>query len=127
MPEAGTQWSALASTLRNQKRHAVGAKLAGKLASTQTTWLASYLWTNEMSLTAVDMFSSSPGHMDPYLNLFIRQPLPDSPLLPGRMEALIDVRNLLAQGYVPVIGQDGQTLYLVQTARAIRGGVAFTF
>jgi hypothetical protein len=43
------------------------------------------------------------------------------------MEALIEIRNLLAQGYVPVLGQDGRTLYLVQSARAVRGGVAFTF
>ncbi len=32
--------------------------------------------------------------------------------LPAHMEALIDLRNLLAQGYVPVMGQDGQTVYL---------------
>jgi hypothetical protein len=43
------------------------------------------------------------------------------------MEALIDVRNLLAQGYVPVLGHDGRTLYLVDSARSIRGGVAFNF
>jgi hypothetical protein len=43
------------------------------------------------------------------------------------MEALLDLRNLLAQGYIPVLGQDGQTLYLVQSARSIRGGLAFTF
>jgi hypothetical protein len=43
------------------------------------------------------------------------------------MEALIEVRNLLAQGYVPVMGQDGQTVYLVQAARSIRGGLAFSF
>ena len=43
------------------------------------------------------------------------------------MDVLIDIRNLLAQGYVPVVGQDGRTVYLVQSARAIRGGVAFTF
>ena len=36
-------------------------------------------------------------------------------------------RNLLAQGYVPVIGSDGHTLYLVQSARSVRGGVAFVF
>ena len=47
--------------------------------------------------------------------------------MPGRMEALIDLRNLLAQGYVPVIGPDGSTVYLVQSARSVRGGVAFTF
>ncbi len=43
------------------------------------------------------------------------------------MEALIDLRNLLAQGYVPVIGQDGQTVYLVQAARSVRGGVTISF
>jgi hypothetical protein len=47
--------------------------------------------------------------------------------MPGNMEALIDLRNLLAQGYVPVMGPDGQTVYLVQSARSVRGGVAFTF
>jgi hypothetical protein len=26
-----------------------------------------------------------------------------------------------------VLGQDGRTVYLVQSARAVRGGVAFTF
>ena len=39
----------------------------------------------------------------------------------------MDVRNLLAQGYVPVLGQDGRTLYLVDSARSVRGGMAFTF
>jgi hypothetical protein len=38
-----------------------------------------------------------------------------------------DLRNLLAQGYVPVLGSDGHTVYLVQSARAVSGGVAFTF
>jgi hypothetical protein len=28
---------------------------------------------------------------------------------------------------VPVMGQDGRTVYLVQSARAVRGGVAFNF
>ena len=43
------------------------------------------------------------------------------------MEALLEIRNLLAEGYVPVFGQDGHTLYLVQAPRSLRGGVAFTF
>jgi len=28
---------------------------------------------------------------------------------------------------VPVIGPDGNTVYLVQSARSVRGGLAFTF
>jgi hypothetical protein len=46
---------------------------------------------------------------------------------PGHIEAIVDLRNLLAQGYVPVLGSDGHTVYLVQSARAVSGGVAFTF
>ena len=43
------------------------------------------------------------------------------------MEILMDLRNLLAEGYVPVMLRDGHTLYLVQSARSVRGGVAFSF
>jgi hypothetical protein len=73
------------------------------------------------------MFNASPGQSDPFLNLFIRQHIPTLGFLPTHMEALIDLRNLLAQGYVPVMGQDGQTVYLVQAARSVRGGVMITF
>jgi hypothetical protein len=70
------------------------------------------------------MFDSSAGQSGPFMNLFVRQPIP---AMGGHVEAIIDVRNLLAQGYVPVLGQDGQTVYLVQAARSVRGGLAFTF
>jgi len=73
------------------------------------------------------MFNASPGQSDPFLNLFIRQHVPTLGFLPSHMDAIIDLRNLLAQGYVPVVAQDGQTVYLVQAARSVRGGVAFTF
>jgi len=75
----------------------------------------------------VDMFNASPGQSDPYLNIYLRQAIPGTGFLPGHMDAVIDVRNLLAQGYVPLLGQDGRTVYLVQSARSIRGGVAFSF
>ena len=84
-------------------------------------------WVNGQALTPVDMFNASAGQSDPFLNLFIRQRIPTLGFLPTHLEALVDLRNLLAQGYVPVMGQDGQTVYLVQAARSIRGGVSFTF
>ena len=110
--------------ISTERRHALAAKLSGTVARTHTRWIASYRWINGSALTPVDMFNASPGQSDAFLNLFIRQPIPT---LGGHMEALIDIRNLLAQGYVPVLGQDGQTVYLVDSARSVRGGVAFTF
>ncbi|HVZ61280.1 MAG TPA: carboxypeptidase-like regulatory domain-containing protein [Terriglobales bacterium] len=108
------------------KRHSLSWKLSGEMPRTHTWWIASYRWTNGQALTPVDRFNSSPGQADSNLNIFIRQPLPGSGFQ-GRFEALMDMRNLLAQGYVPVIGQDGQTIYLVQSARSVRGGLAFRF
>jgi len=113
--------------ITTQRRQAIAAKLSGTVHSTHTQWIASYRWVNGSALTPVDMFNSSPGQSDPFLNLFIRQHIPTMGFLPAHMEMLIDLRNLLAQGYVPVMGQDGQTVYLVQSARSVRGGVAITF
>ncbi|HEX6805607.1 MAG TPA: carboxypeptidase-like regulatory domain-containing protein [Terriglobales bacterium] len=108
-------------------RHMVAAKLSGQAPGTKTRWIASYGWTSGRALTPVDMFNASAGQADPYLDIFFRQPIPGTASLPGHMDVLVEIRNLLAQGYVPVFGQDGRTVYLVQSARAVRGGVAFSF
>jgi hypothetical protein len=113
--------------ISTQRRHALAAKFKGTVPRTHTSWIASYRWVNGPALTPVDMFNASPGQSDPFLNLFIRQPVPSLGFLPTHMEALIDLRNLLAQGYVPVVGQDGQTVYLVQSARSVRAGLAISF
>jgi len=113
--------------ISTQRRQAVAAKFSGSIPRTHTRWIASYRWVNGSALTPVDMFNASPGQSDAFLNLFVRQPIPTMGFLPAHMEAVIDLRNLLAQGYVPVMGQDGQTVYFVQSARSVRGGVTITF
>ncbi|HYL14539.1 MAG TPA: carboxypeptidase-like regulatory domain-containing protein [Terriglobales bacterium] len=115
------------AALHTVARQAMAAKLSGTVPHAKTRWITSYRWTNGEALTPVDLFNVSAGQADPYLNLFVRQPIPRLGFLPGRMEVLVEIRNLLAQGYVPVLGLDGRTVYLVQSARAVRGGVAFSF
>jgi hypothetical protein len=110
-----------------RNRHTASAKFSGTLPGVHTRWITSYRWISGQALTPVDMFNQSAGQSDPYLNVFLRQPIPGTGFLPGHMDAVVDIRNLLAQGYVPVMGQDGRTVYLVQSARTVRGGVAFTF
>ncbi|PYX37651.1 MAG: hypothetical protein DMG75_06375 [Acidobacteria bacterium] len=93
-----------------EQRHAIAGKLSGTLPVAHTRWITSNRWVSGQSLTPVDMFNSSAGQSDAYLNVFIRQPIPGTGFLPCRMEALVD-----------------RTVYLVQSARAVRGGFAFTF
>ncbi len=128
LDEPDIDWSLVHDSLHRAWRHTAALKLNGKLQRSHTTWAASYRWISGEAVTPVDLFNGSAGQADPFLNFFLRQPLPRWHFLPGgHMEAIVDLRNLLAQGYVPMLGPDGKTVYLVQSARSVRGGVSFTF
>jgi hypothetical protein len=101
------------------------ASFGGKLPRGKTQWQASYRWQQPGSLTAVDAFNKNLS--DPYLSFYMRQPIHYRCILPNGMEALIDVRNLLAQGYNPMVTTDGSVLYFAAAARSVEGGLAFTF
>ena len=126
-PEQMMTLSDVRRSLHTEKRHSVAAKFGGTIPATHTKILTSYRWTSGDALSPVDMFNTSAGESDPAWSLFIRQPLPKKLFIPAGVEALVDVRNLLAQGYRPVMSTDGQALYLVQVARSFRGGLSYTF
>jgi len=114
------------SYMTTRTRHSIAGKISGTVPKSGAKWSVSYRYIDGQALTPVDMFNESPGQADPYLNIFFRQPIPTG-FFPGHLEAMVDVRNLLAEGYVPVMGNDGHTVYLVQSARSVRGGLNFTF
>ena len=63
----------------------------------------------------------------PYLNVQLRQPIHLTRDGSGGFEALLDVRNLLAEGYSPYSLSDGSLLIFAQDQRSLRAGLAFTF
>ncbi|GAA3765168.1 hypothetical protein GCM10022270_26050 [Terriglobus aquaticus] len=94
-------------------------------ARTGTRAEAGYRWQRASTLTAVDSFRAN---TDPaYLSLLLRQRLERLPLLPSGLEVVVQVQNLLAQGYQPYLSSDGHTLYLAQSPRMLQAGLAFTF
>jgi Carboxypeptidase regulatory-like domain len=128
LDQANVDWSVVRSSLQHGWRHSAALRLNGRVPRSKTQWIAAYRWTSgDNTLTSVDLFNASAGQTDAFFNVFVRQPLPRMRFMPGNMEALVDLGNLLAQGYVPVVGPDGKTVYLMQSARSVRGGVAFTF
>ena len=48
-------------------------------------------------------------------------------MVPVRMEASADLRNLLAEGYLPFTMTDGRQILLMHTPRSFRGGLTFIF
>jgi hypothetical protein len=112
-------------SLRPRRTEMYSAAFGGKRQNGGTEWQASYRWQQPGSLTAVDPFNKNLP--DPYLSFYVRQPVHCRHVLPNGMEALVDVRNLLAEGYRPFVTDDGSVLYFAQTSRAVEGGLSFTF
>jgi hypothetical protein len=99
--------------------------VSGKLLHAGTQWRAAYRWQPSETLTPVAPFGTNLP--DAYLSLFLRQPIHYHQVIPNGVEALVDVRNLLAQGYRPFVTSDGSTLYFAQDVRCLQAGLSFTF
>ena len=129
MPDARFVRSAedLRRVIEAGQRPAVTLRASGTVKQTGTRFVTSYQWTNDRSSMPVPLFSTQSPRPEPGFNIMIRQPLPQLPGMPWRIEASAELRNLLAQGYLPLSMADGRQLLLVNTPRSIRGGLAFVF
>jgi Carboxypeptidase regulatory-like domain len=109
------------------RKHAATTRISATLPGSGTHMIASYQWSSgDGWVMSGNQYSMQAMRPLPGLNLYIRQPLPRLPLLP-RMEATADLRNMLAQGYLPLAAAGGQRLMLVETPRSFRGGFSFIF
>jgi hypothetical protein len=118
----------LRSMIRSERQQAVTGRIAATAPKTKTQLIASYQWMGDSrTVTPGWLYSTQAMRPLPGLNLYIRQPLPVMPFLPWRMEATADLRNLLAQGYLPLTTATGQQLILVQMPQSFRGGLNFIF
>jgi hypothetical protein len=119
---------AVAAGLRDQLITRYRQSLAGRVSTTVpllgTKLIATYKWLDGTTVSRQDPYGESLYHVDPYLSMEIRQPLPS--VIPGHMEVQANMGNLLAQGYVPISTSDGSVI-LVPSYRYFRGGLSLQF
>ena len=114
----------LRDELANRYRQSIAARFSARLPRLGTKFTTSYQWISGPVVSPLDSFGDSIYHIDPYLSMEIRQPLPS--FIPGHVVVLADFGNLLAQGYVPIATSDGRVV-LVPTYRFFRGGLSIQF
>jgi len=117
----------LRQQIRSSQRHWARGIVTGVAPVVGTKFTASYEWSDARALSPGHVFLTQKIYPATGLNIRIRQPIPNWCGLPGRLEATADLRNLLAQGYLPVSTADGRRLILSNFPRAIRGGLPFIF
>jgi hypothetical protein len=128
VPVSSPQFNSLAHAITATHSHRAqtySLSLSGTLVGTNTRWRASYRWQPEDTVTRVAPFATNAA--EPWLNLHLRQPVYLRQSGTNHLELLFDVRNLLAEGYNPVLLSDGSYFIFAQDQRSFRGGLAFTF
>ena len=109
------------------RRHWIRSRVSGVAPLTATRFVASYEWTGARSLTPGHVYLTQSLYPETGLNVRVRQPLPVWNGIPGRIEATAELRNMLAQGYLPISLADSRRLILAHSPRAVRGGFSFIF
>ncbi len=118
-----TALNQLFSAARPRHSQMYAISLSGTLEGTGTRWRASYRWQPADTVTPIAPYSV--GAIEPYLNIHLRQPV--STHREGlNIEALLDMNNLLAEGYRPYL-VNGSMVVFAQDQRSVGAGVAFTF
>jgi len=116
----------LRSVVRRGRRQAVTTQVSYKAPWTGSELSASYQVTDRHSVTPSHYFATQGTRAEPGLNIYLRQPIRTFSVLPVRMEASADLRNLLADGYLP-FSSSGRRVLLMSTPRSFRGGLSFIF
>jgi hypothetical protein len=117
-----TALSQVFAAARPRRAQMYAISLSGTVEGTGTRWRASYRWQPADTVTAIAPYSLDAA--EPYLALHLRQPICTHDGV--NVEALLNVNNLLAEGYRPYLLNSGMVVF-AQDQRSVGAGVAFTF
>jgi hypothetical protein len=116
----------LRSSMRATQRPWVTARVSGTIPFSGTRIVTSYGWTDYNALMPAHVFLTQASTQETGWNVRMHQPVPAFSGLPGRFEATIEMRNLAADGYLPIVSGTRRAL-LTNSPRAVRGGLSFIF
>jgi hypothetical protein len=119
--------SLVGGLLHKANRPWVTARLTTTVARTGTKIGTSYGWSDSNALIPTHLYlSSAVIQQDTGWNMSIRQPLPAFGGYKGRMEAALEGRNLLSDGYIFLVSGQKQN-QLTSAPRSVRGSLSFIF
>jgi hypothetical protein len=119
--DADSSAGSLQEQLVRRRFHVVAARFKARLDTTQTEITTVYRWNSELSAVRLDPYQRLDEYNDTTLSLSIAQNLPSWRMFPGRVQAIVDARNLLDQCLGSRSNQFGQY------PRLVKGGISIRF
>ena len=111
----------LQGNARTRNFHVVTARVKADIEATHTAVTAVYRWASGFSLAPIDPYQRFAEYNDPTLSVTIAQDLPSLSILPAKVQAIVDARNL----FEPSFGSR-RTVHAAYP-RLFKGGIHFTF
>src|SRR5262245_50036010 len=107
--------------LARERFHVLTARIKAEIDSTQTEITAVYRWMSDFSATRLDPYQRTVEYNDPSLSLSLAQNLPTWRMFPGKVQAIVDARNLFEQSY------SSRNMQIAQYPRLVKGGINIKF
>ena len=111
----------LRSQAEQKNFHVVTARVKTDIEQTRTSVTAVYRWASGFPLAPIDPYQRFAEYNDPTLSLTIAQDLPSLRILPAKIQAIVDARNL----FEPSFGSR-RTVH-AGYPRLLKGGIHFKF
>jgi hypothetical protein len=109
------------SALTPERLHMVTGRFHAEVDTTQTEITAVYRWVSGFSATHLDSYQRSVDYNDPSLSFTVAQGLPTFRMFPGKVQAILDARNVFEHSYA------ANSMQIAQYPRLLKGGINIRF
>jgi hypothetical protein len=109
------------NSLIRQRFHVVTARIKTDVDATNTEVTAVYRWASNVMAAPIDAYQSLVEYNDPTLSITVAQNLPTWRTFPGKIQAIVDARNLLEPPFSPHRAQ------FTPAPRLMKGGINIRF
>src|SRR6185503_10628705 len=113
--------SSIADQITQRQLHVVTARIKTDLDITSTQLTAVYRWVSPFAAAPVDPYQNNVEYNDPTLSITVAQTLPTWGSFPGKVQAILDARNLLEQS------NPNHGIHISNSPRFVKGGINIRF
>jgi len=101
--------------------HVVTARIKTDVDFTNTELTAVYHWVSPLAAVTIDPYQTNAEYLDPTLSITVAQTLPTWGTFPGRVQAILDARNLFDQS------SPNHGIHISNSPRFVKGGINIRF
>lgn len=101
--------------------HVVTARISTDVDLTNTHVMAVYRWVSPLAAASIDPYQPNAEYNDPTLSITVAQTLPTWGSFPGKVQAILDARNVLEQIY------GNRSAQISNSPRFVKGGINIRF